>query len=113
MKKQNLGFAFQTYPKQIPLLLCVLQIVELGSAATQSSVNDVIKSSAIHEVCTSHSDCPAHSSCRPSGCDGYNCLCDREYVASPDRTRCLKGTVKFGKKKSAENKISVIVLKFQ
>ena len=70
---------------------CLFLVFSLASAVIQSSVEDLLISTAIHEVCTSSEDCPAHSTCRPSGCDGYNCLCDKEYVASSDRTICMKG----------------------
>lgn len=47
---------------------------------------------AVHEVCTSNEDCPARSTCRPTSCDGYTCLCDNGYVASEDRSQCMKAS---------------------
>ncbi|ESO98280.1 hypothetical protein LOTGIDRAFT_231368 [Lottia gigantea] len=32
----------------------------------------------IFDMCSSHSDCPAVSSCKPNSCKGYVCLCDPE-----------------------------------
>ncbi|WAR29412.1 hypothetical protein MAR_002980 [Mya arenaria] len=47
---------------------------------------------AVHEVCGATSECPAHSTCRPTSCDGYTCLCDAGWVSSESRSMCLRAS---------------------
>ena len=49
--------------------------------------------------CITDADCPAStgvagtaSRCRPRGCEGYICTCDKGYVPSIDQMGCQKGT---------------------
>lgn len=50
-----------------------------------------VSAALIFEKCTRHSQCPANSGCRPSGCDGYTCRCDVNFVYSDDRSHCIPG----------------------
>lgn len=50
-----------------------------------------VSAALIFEKCTRHSKCPANSGCRPSGCDGYTCRCDVNFVYSDDRSHCIPG----------------------
>jgi hypothetical protein len=45
----------------------------------------------LYDRCSDHLECPAHSTCRPSDCKGYSCLCIEGYVATDDKESCLKG----------------------
>lgn len=51
----------------------------------------VVQGALILEKCTRHAQCPANSGCRPSGCDGYTCRCDVNFVYSDDRSHCIPG----------------------
>ncbi|KAL3887156.1 hypothetical protein ACJMK2_027108 [Sinanodonta woodiana] len=46
--------------------------------------------SAVFGSCTSHIECPKFSKCKPSSCDGFLCLCDSGFIASKDRSSCLR-----------------------
>lgn len=45
----------------------------------------------VFDKCTRHDQCPQNSKCRPTGCDGYTCRCDPNYVHSHNRASCLPG----------------------
>lgn len=45
----------------------------------------------IYDLCSRHEQCPAHAQCRPEGCKGFSCLCDKGYMATTDRKSCVKG----------------------
>ncbi|KAL4216800.1 hypothetical protein ACF0H5_024521 [Mactra antiquata] len=49
----------------------------------------ILPEKSIYETCSSHSQCPAGSRCRPNSCDGFVCLCDVGMVPSEDRLQCL------------------------
>lgn len=44
----------------------------------------------IYDLCSRHEQCPAHAQCRPEGCKGFSCLCDKGYMATTDRKSCVK-----------------------
>ncbi|CAG5124668.1 unnamed protein product [Candidula unifasciata] len=62
----------------------------------QSHLNDFLLASSLTCVLitswTTDVDCPARSSCRPDGCNGYVCLCSRGYVYDRRSATCEKGS---------------------
>lgn len=54
-------------------------------------VSLVEQNADIYDLCSRHEQCPAHAQCRPEGCKGFSCLCDKGYMATTDRKSCVKG----------------------
>ena len=70
------------------------EIQALGTPAPHLGHHDwslILPEKEIYGACSDQSQCPSNSKCRPSSCDGFLCLCNPGYIASLDRTRCMKG----------------------
>ncbi|XP_061190804.1 mucin-2-like [Saccostrea echinata] len=63
-----------------------------GLPASLTNTVPMITDTKIYETCTQPEQCPAHAQCRPRGCKGYSCLCDEGFMATPDRSSCVKAS---------------------
>ncbi|XP_062593530.1 serine-rich adhesin for platelets-like isoform X2 [Saccostrea cucullata] len=61
-------------------------------SASLANAGSIITDTKIYETCTKSKQCPEHAQCRPQGCKGYSCLCDEGFMATPDRTYCVKAS---------------------
>ncbi|KAK6959172.1 hypothetical protein BgiMline_036650 [Biomphalaria glabrata] len=64
-------------------LLCYLLVL--------SSLVDVVQPAGIKEKCSTDADCKVlRSSCRPDGCQGYQCFCNKGYIYDRNKVTCEK-----------------------
>ncbi|KAK6186096.1 hypothetical protein SNE40_008199 [Patella caerulea] len=66
----------------------VKKIVLLPTLVVVFICTKVYSAGRIYDICSSQGDCPDHSTCKPNGCKGYNCLCSNNKAADDMMKTC-------------------------